>query len=149
MAVRWAPPAFLDAEKGYRRIMGYKDLWMLNAHLDELGIPSVDGKKVAAQYESTGSHRNLQLRLGQLRVPVHADELGGCPSRRVGDEVLNAPLLRPTAESDPALVHAAILAGPVQEALNRTAPSVLLRYAECAAKSPARVIMLRVMTSVA
>ena len=33
------PPSFLDAEKGYRRIMGYKDLWILKAHLDELGTP--------------------------------------------------------------------------------------------------------------
>ena len=48
MAVRWAAAAFLDAEKGYRRIMGYKDLWMLKAHLDELGTPPVDGKEVAA-----------------------------------------------------------------------------------------------------
>ena len=65
MAVRWAAASFLDAEKGYRRIMGYKDLWMLKAHLDELGTPPVDGKEVAAQHESTESHRNLQLRLGQ------------------------------------------------------------------------------------
>ena len=44
-AVRWAAAAFLDAEKGYRRIMGYKDLWILKAHLDELGTPPVDGKE--------------------------------------------------------------------------------------------------------
>ena len=48
MAVRWAAAAFLDAEKNYRRIMGYKDLWILKAHLDELGTPPVDGKDVAA-----------------------------------------------------------------------------------------------------
>ena len=48
MAVRWAAAAFLDAEKGYRRIMGYKDLWVLKAHLDELSTPPVDGKEVAA-----------------------------------------------------------------------------------------------------
>ena len=48
---------------------------------------------------------------------MHADELGRCPSRRAGDEVLNQLLLRPTAESAPALVHAAILAGPVQGSL--------------------------------
>ena len=48
MAVRWAAAAFLDAEKNYRRIMGYKDLWILKAHLDELGTPPVDGKEVAA-----------------------------------------------------------------------------------------------------
>ena len=39
MAVRWAAAAFLEAEKGYRRIMGYRDLWMLKAHLDELSTP--------------------------------------------------------------------------------------------------------------
>ena len=66
MAVRWAAAAFLDAEKGYRRIMGYKDLWMLKAHLDELGTPPVDVTEVAAWHESIESHRNLQLRLGQL-----------------------------------------------------------------------------------
>ena len=48
MAVRWAAAAFLDAEKGYGGIMGYKDLWILKAHLDELGTPPVDGKEVAA-----------------------------------------------------------------------------------------------------
>ena len=48
MAVRWAAAAFLDAEKGYRRIMGYKDLWILKAHLDELGTPPVEEKEVAA-----------------------------------------------------------------------------------------------------
>ena len=31
MAVRWAAASFLDADKGYRRIIGYKDLWMLKA----------------------------------------------------------------------------------------------------------------------
>ena len=48
MAVRWAVAAFLDAEKSYRRIMGYKDLWILKAHLDELGTPPVDGEEAAA-----------------------------------------------------------------------------------------------------
>ena len=27
-------------------IMGYKDLWILKAHLDELGTPPVAGKEV-------------------------------------------------------------------------------------------------------
>ena len=31
-----------------KRIMGYKDLWMLKAHLDELDTPPVDAKEVAA-----------------------------------------------------------------------------------------------------
>ena len=48
MAVRWAAAAFLEAEKSYRRIMGYRDLWILKAHLDELGAPSVEGREAAA-----------------------------------------------------------------------------------------------------
>jgi hypothetical protein len=36
MVLRWAAASFLDAEKAFRRIMGYKDLWMLKAHLDAL-----------------------------------------------------------------------------------------------------------------
>jgi len=34
MALRWAAAAFVETEKNYRRIMGYRDLWMLKAHLD-------------------------------------------------------------------------------------------------------------------
>ena len=35
-------------KEDYRGIMGYKDLWMLKAHLDELGASPVDGKEVAS-----------------------------------------------------------------------------------------------------
>ena len=31
---RWAAAAFLDTEKSFRKIMGYKDLWMLDAILN-------------------------------------------------------------------------------------------------------------------
>jgi putative transposase len=34
MVLRWAAASFLDAEKSFRRIMGYQDLWMLKAQLD-------------------------------------------------------------------------------------------------------------------
>ena len=34
MVLRWAAASFLDAEKSFRRIMGYRDLWQLKAHLD-------------------------------------------------------------------------------------------------------------------
>jgi putative transposase len=33
MVKRWAAAAFLDAEKSFRRILGYRDLWMLEAVL--------------------------------------------------------------------------------------------------------------------
>ncbi|MDE0395530.1 MAG: hypothetical protein OYK82_12220 [Gammaproteobacteria bacterium] len=48
MAVRWAAASFMEAEKKYRKIMGYRDLWTLKAHLDELGAPQVT-RKAAAQ----------------------------------------------------------------------------------------------------
>ena len=35
MVKRWAVAAFLDAEKGFRRILGYRDLWMLEAVLND------------------------------------------------------------------------------------------------------------------
>lgn len=35
MALRWAAAAFLETEKHFRRIMGYRDLWMLEAALAE------------------------------------------------------------------------------------------------------------------
>jgi hypothetical protein len=34
MVLRWAASAFLATEKNFRRIMGYRDLWMLKAALD-------------------------------------------------------------------------------------------------------------------
>lgn len=47
MVVRWAAAAFMDAEQNYRRIMGYRDLWILKAHLDELTTP-VAKKEIAS-----------------------------------------------------------------------------------------------------
>jgi len=35
MVLRWAAAAYLETEKHFRRIMGYRDLWMLKALLDE------------------------------------------------------------------------------------------------------------------
>lgn len=35
MALRWAAAAALETEKNFRKIMGHKDLWMLQAALDE------------------------------------------------------------------------------------------------------------------
>jgi transposase-like protein len=43
MVVRWVAASLLDMEKRFRRIMGYQQLWILEAHLDEL----VQDKKVA------------------------------------------------------------------------------------------------------
>ena len=35
MALRWAAAAFVQTEKSYRRIIGYQDLWILKAQLDD------------------------------------------------------------------------------------------------------------------
>ena len=35
MVLRWAAAAYLDTEKNFRRIMGYRDLWILEAALNE------------------------------------------------------------------------------------------------------------------
>jgi transposase-like protein len=49
MVLRWAAASFLDAEKSFRRIMGYRDLWQLKAHLDADGDQTqVDAKEKAA-----------------------------------------------------------------------------------------------------
>lgn len=35
MALRWAAASFVETEKNYRRIIGYDQLWILTAHLDD------------------------------------------------------------------------------------------------------------------
>ena len=35
MALRWAAASFVETEKNYRRIVGFDQLWMLKAHLDD------------------------------------------------------------------------------------------------------------------
>ena len=35
MALRWAAGAFIETEKSYRKILGYRQLWVLKAHLDD------------------------------------------------------------------------------------------------------------------
>jgi len=47
MVLRWAASAFLMAEKRFRRIMGHRDLWMLDAALRE-GEKKIDSQKVPA-----------------------------------------------------------------------------------------------------
>ena len=44
MVLRWAAAALLETEKSFRRIMGYQDLWMLKAVLDEQPIPATKAK---------------------------------------------------------------------------------------------------------
>jgi transposase-like protein len=49
MVGRWAAASYLDAEKHFRKIIGFKDLWMLKAALDEGSqTKRVDAEKVPA-----------------------------------------------------------------------------------------------------
>ena len=49
MVLRWAAASYLDAERHFRRIIGYEDLWMLKATLDEdAKAKHVDAEKVPA-----------------------------------------------------------------------------------------------------
>jgi putative transposase len=45
MVKRWAAAAFLDAEQSFRRILGYRDLWMLKAILNDDQV--ANGQKAA------------------------------------------------------------------------------------------------------
>jgi hypothetical protein len=45
MAARWSAAAFLEIEKLFRKIMGYRDLWALKAILD--GLQPATGQAVA------------------------------------------------------------------------------------------------------
>jgi putative transposase len=38
MMLRWAAAALLMTEQSFRKIMGYQDLWMLKAALDQKGV---------------------------------------------------------------------------------------------------------------
>jgi len=55
MVLRWAAAGFLATEKNFRKVMGYRDLWILKAKLQEIEkqvaagiITDLDGKEVAA-----------------------------------------------------------------------------------------------------
>jgi hypothetical protein len=45
MPARWPAAAFLQSEKSYRKIMGYRDLWARKAILD--GLPPATRQAVA------------------------------------------------------------------------------------------------------
>jgi hypothetical protein len=46
MVLRWVASAFLAAEQSFRRIQGYRDLWMLKARL--AGDITLEAKEKAA-----------------------------------------------------------------------------------------------------
>ena len=46
IVLRWAEASFLDTEKNFRRILGYNDLWTLQAKLNDL-VTGYDQSEVA------------------------------------------------------------------------------------------------------
>jgi putative transposase len=48
MVLRWMASAYLETEKGFRRIMGYRDLWMLEAALKEGDEKNRDSRRKVA-----------------------------------------------------------------------------------------------------
>lgn len=48
MALRWTAASFDAASQGFRRIMGYQDLWMLKAVLDERSAEKQLARQAAA-----------------------------------------------------------------------------------------------------
>jgi hypothetical protein len=42
--LRWAATAYLETEQHFRKILGYRDLWMLQAALDETDAPQAQVK---------------------------------------------------------------------------------------------------------
>ncbi len=57
MVRRWAAAAFLDTEKNFRKIMGYKDLWMLDAVLN----PTATAEPKVAEYNAPLHRRSSTL----------------------------------------------------------------------------------------
>jgi hypothetical protein len=49
MVLRWATAAFLETEKHFQKIGGYKQLWMLKSYLDE-----IEKEKVIAEERMVG-----------------------------------------------------------------------------------------------
>ncbi len=49
MVVRWTASALMDMEKTFKRIMGYQQLWILEAKLKELADDEmIDNKSLVA-----------------------------------------------------------------------------------------------------
>ena len=48
MVLRWATAGFLETEKHFKKIGGYKQLWMLKSFLDEIdSMKKVEEKRKA------------------------------------------------------------------------------------------------------
>ena len=49
MVLRWAAASFLSAEQNFRRVSGYKDLWMLSVALGRSESKKEEGKEASSQ----------------------------------------------------------------------------------------------------
>ena len=70
MALRWAAASFVETEKSYRRIIGYDQLWMLRAHLDD-HEPVAEMRKARLTRRLSGATTfNCQRDTIQRKIPT-------------------------------------------------------------------------------
>ena len=55
MAARWAAAVFLVEEKNYGSILGYKDLWMLNAYVESSALPRLTEGRLPRSMDQAGA----------------------------------------------------------------------------------------------
>ena len=74
MVLRWAAAAFVATEQRYRRILGYRQLWILKAHLDRpRQQQEVADERKVGWLVRPGYVTEFQLPLGHL--PTHGSWL--------------------------------------------------------------------------
>jgi len=59
MALRWAAGAFIETDKSHRKVLGYRHLWILKAHLDDQG--RLPRREERVNYEGHGATNPPQL----------------------------------------------------------------------------------------
>jgi len=72
MILRWAAAAYLETEKHFRRVMGYKSLWMLEAALRGEELPGGDEATDADGTENDQVSRSESVEPGPIRLPMAA-----------------------------------------------------------------------------
>ena len=79
MALRWAAASFVETEKSYRRIIGYDQLWMLRAHLDD--------HEPVAEMRKAGDKETLRSHHLQLSAGHHLRSSAACATLRLQQDV--------------------------------------------------------------
>jgi hypothetical protein len=97
MVLRWAASAFLAAKRRFKKIMGPKELWMLQAHLDEKGKVAtaknepVENRRKAgypqlSRYEPSTMDGTIFWILGDMGNTEYVDAMRRPVSRLLGNQ---------------------------------------------------------------